>query len=232
MTPSKTHKTNLGFLVTGCLALLSLILINWHLILGLLGFAIFAWAFSWFYVQQYPLDITSPMRHFAHAILGPASHKVRVGWSLWTIVGIAALCALLPESGIPKVAATQEQVEVKIMKQVQQLFSANKQELFKLIHPIGTAKSVVVHDVGIHWKQGRPTNNEKDVEDFTVRFTIYWEGPIVKDGYTKATQTFDEEVGRWTGGSILSTNGTTTADVFYLGGYLGGEILGRMLEDR
>ncbi len=232
MIASKTPKPKLGFLVAGCLTLLSLLLIGSHSVLGLLGLAIFGWTSSWFYVRLFPLDTTSPMARIAHTLLGSPSKKLRVGWPVWATVGIAILCALLPESKVGKATDIQEQVEMKIMWQVQQSFSANKQELFKLIHPIGTAKSVVVHDVDIHWKKGKQTSNEKDVEDFTVRFTIYWEGPLVKDGFTKATQTFDEEVGRWTGGKILITNGVTNDDAFNLGGYIAGEIIGSMLKER
>ena len=82
------------------------------------------------------------------------------------------------------------------------------------MHPVGTAKSVKVHDVTVdQWKNGNKTNSEKDIIQFTVRFTIYWSGPITKDGYTKATQTYDEESDRWIGGKILSTNGVTNTEV-------------------
>ncbi len=177
------------------------------------------------------------MRQLAEAILGPVSKSVRIGWASWTILGLAAFCAVLPKSKVPTTTSheqveTSEQVEAKIMKQVQYSFSANKQQLFKFMHPVGTAKSVVVHDVNVHWKQGKPTHSEKNVEDFTVRFTIYWEGPIIKDGFTKATQTFDEEIGRWTGGTILTTNGVTNNDAFNLGGYIAGEIIGGMLNSQ
>ena len=104
-------------------------------------------------------------------------------------------------------------VEDVLTEELQAAFTDNKQDLFNRIHPVGTATSVKVHDVSVVWKNGVRTNLEKDILQFTVRFTIYWAGPITKDGYTKATQVFDEESNRWIGGQVISTNGVTNTEV-------------------
>jgi hypothetical protein len=43
----------------------------------------------------------------------------------------------------------------------------------------------------------------------STRFTIYWEGPVVKDGFTKVSATWDNESQRWSPGQIIATNGMT-----------------------
>ena len=48
-----------------------------------------------------------------------------------------------------------------------------------------------------------------DVREFTVRFTLYWEGPVTTDGFTKVEWTCDTESRRRLRTQILASNGIT-----------------------
>lgn len=87
------------------------------------------------------------------------------------------------------------------------------QMVFSLIHPIGTASRVVVHDVSLQWKTDRPTADENDIMSWTCRLTVYWSSIRVDEGFTKLLLTFDNEVGNFTKKEILATNGMTTEEV-------------------
>jgi hypothetical protein len=102
--------------------------------------------------------------------------------------------------------------EQMIATQIQNALDSDLQQVFNRIHPVGTAKSAQVHDVAILWKRGVPSKRLDDVQTFTVRYTLYWEGPVTKDGYTKISETYDAEIGRYTAGRILATNGITNRD--------------------
>ena len=139
-----------------------------------------------------------------------------VGWfrraiNIKSAIAVGLLIVVLAIWGVSRITASP--LEVVLAKKLETAFNANKQVMFNRIHPVGTATGVKVHEVSVEWKNGKPTNREKDVTQFTVRFTIYWHGPIIKDGYTKATQTYDEESNCWVGGQILSTNGVTNTEV-------------------
>ena len=87
------------------------------------------------------------------------------------------------------------------------------QMVFSLVHPIGTASRVVVHDVSLQWKTDRPTADENDIMSWTCRLTVYWSSIRVDEGFTKLLLTFDNEVGNFTKKEILATNGMTTEEV-------------------
>ena len=104
--------------------------------------------------------------------------------------------------------------------------------IFENIHPIGTAKSVIVHDVTItSWKPGHTARRLEDVLQFTVRYTLYWKSPLTTDGYTKVSETFDTETQRYVQGQLLETNGMTKDDAAYLGGFIGGALLRAAMEN-
>jgi len=89
------------------------------------------------------------------------------------------------------------------VEKAQTFLSGHKQQWFDRFHPIGTAKSVTVHDVAI---QKSPNGTQA-----VIRFTLYWEGPITKDGFTKVRAVHDKESKRFVRAEILATNGTTNA---------------------
>ena len=104
----------------------------------------------------------------------------------------------------------EDALATQLQQSLQNGFDNKKQELFNAFHPIGTAKSVVVHDVTTGgWKHGAVTGRADDVLGFSARFTIYWEGPVVKDGFTKVNATWDNESQRWLPGQVVATNGIT-----------------------
>jgi hypothetical protein len=110
----------------------------------------------------------------------------------------------------PSPREIEEACSAQLQLGLQAGFESKKQELFNAFHPIGTAKSVVFHDLTISgWKHGNVTGREDDILGFSTRFTIYWEGPVVKDGFTKVSATWDGESQRWYPGQIIATNGMT-----------------------
>jgi len=152
---------------------------------------------------------------------GPGPKQSRASWSvaafviifLIVVVGKAVRGCNGPATG-PNSPPSPEnapavRLEDAIAGELQQNLNQSKQELFNGIHPVGTAKEVKVHEVEITWKHGQPTNRPEDVQTFNVRFTLYWEGPITKDGVTKVNATYDAESQRWMGMQILATNGLT-----------------------
>jgi len=129
-------------------------------------------------------------------------------------------------SGSEDAAVRQPRIEDVLLVETQKGLNANKQAFFENIHPIGTAKSITVHDIAvIAWKHGKDTNRFEDILQLTIRYTIYWEGPITADGYTKVTQIYDNETQRYVSGEILATNGTTKKDVGETLGQIGGALL-------
>ena len=95
--------------------------------------------------------------------------------------------------------------------------NGSKQKWFDRFHPVGTAKQITVHD--FHDDQ-TPTGKKT-----TVRFTIYWEGPLTKNGFTKVQSVYDWESVRWVRAEILETNGVTNAQTAEgVGEFIGGAL--------
>jgi hypothetical protein len=99
-------------------------------------------------------------------------------------------------------------------KQIEQSLNSMKQELFDAIHPVGTAKSVRLNSI---------IENPPYVD---IRVTLYWEGPVTTDGYTKVAFRLDSEVERITALEVEDTNGLTNQDI----GFAAGAILGGLLQ--
>lgn len=102
-------------------------------------------------------------------------------------------------------------VEAELAAKIQQDLDNKKDDFFHKIHPVGTAKSIQVHEVKSHWKTDKP-KSLADLTSYEVRYTIYWDGPIQKDGYTKLTSTYDAEVGRYVDTTVIATTGVTNGD--------------------
>lgn len=121
---------------------------------------------------------------------------------------------------------SKEDVETTLKKEISSRLSANKQKLFDAIHPTGKAKEVRLHSVSSKWKTSKP-KSLKDLQGYTVVYTIFWEGPIIEDGYTKVASYFDADVDRFTGTQVLATNGITNSDAAemitsFCQGFIGG----------
>ncbi len=125
-----------------------------------------------------------------------------------------------------RVAINERPIEEALLDETQRGLNANKQAFFENIHPIGTAKSVTVHDVTVvGWKHGKNTNRFEDILQLSIRYTIYWEGPLTTNGYTKVTQIYDNEAQRYVSCEILATNGTTKNEVGSALGDIGVKLL-------
>lgn len=111
-------------------------------------------------------------------------------------------------------------IEPVLIAMLSPVLNQRRQEIFNSIHPVGVAKEVKIHDIDVDWKRGERTNRIEDIKTFTIRYTVFWEGPITKDGYTKIATTYDAELERYTNTKILSTNGITNATVFEAVGFI------------
>ncbi|MBI5818303.1 MAG: OmpH family outer membrane protein [Verrucomicrobia bacterium] len=98
---------------------------------------------------------------------------------------------------------TREEIEESIERDLNA--NGRPQKWFDFLHPIGTAKKIKVYEVK------RQKNGDK-ITGVTIRFTLYWESPITKDGWTKVKSFYDCETERYTN-EIEKTNGTTNSDV-------------------
>ena len=87
--------------------------------------------------------------------------------------------------------------------------SEAKQQIFDAVHPIGTAKSTRLHELKVTWKNGVRTNRPEDIVLIEVRYTVFWQGPVTKDGFTKMSMVYDPEIERFTDTKIIATNGIT-----------------------
>ena len=99
------------------------------------------------------------------------------------------------------------------------------QAIFEMVHPVGTASEIKVHDVSLTWKNGRASSNEDDILSWTCRLTVYWSAILVTDGFTKLLVTFDNESKRISDIQILATNGQTSEEIGWNIGYLIGAAL-------
>lgn len=144
---------------------------------------------------------------------------------------VAVWCTGCGGSGSSPTGNANRRAEDVIAAALQQSLNENRQMIFNGFHPVGTAKSVTVHDVVITWKHGQPTNRLNDVQAYNARFTMYWEGPITKDGFTKISATFDAESQRWMAPQILATNGMTNQQAGEALMQFGGAALSTYLND-
>lgn len=154
---------------------------------------------------------------------GIASAGLVVGYLAIAISLFMGSCGLVggkmggDDSGptAPPPVVTKEAIQQKL----QTVFNAQDAEfngpqmVFNMVHPIGTASRVSVHDVSLQWKTDKPTADENDIMSWTCRLTVYWNSILVDDGFTKLLLTFDNEVKNFTNVEILATNGKTTEEV-------------------
>ncbi len=115
-------------------------------------------------------------------------------------------------------------VEAKLAAKIQADLDKNKDAFFHKIHPVGTATSVKVHNVKSYWRKDKP-ESLNDLQGFDVCYTIYWRGPIIRDGYTKLVSRYDGDIGRYTKSKVIETNGITNDDAMqgvlaFLDGFL------------
>jgi DNA-directed RNA polymerase subunit RPC12/RpoP len=128
------------------------------------------------------------------------------------LVAVVILIGIVAEHGSSSSSANQQHISLEeaTRQNIQQSYDQIKQQLFDQFHPVGTAKSVTVHDLTFVWKDGINTGRWSDVKQVIIPFTLYWEGPITKDGFTKISATYDTESQRYISSQVIATNGITT----------------------
>ena len=72
------------------------------------------------------------------------------------------------------------------------------------------SNNIKLHDIKINWRTPSPTNNPRDLKTLSINFTIYWEGPLEKDGFTRFDSLWDCEIERFTDFKILTSSGNVT----------------------
>jgi len=87
------------------------------------------------------------------------------------------------------------------------------QQIFNEVHPVGQVTGTKLHELEVNRKGGVRTNREADIVALAVRYSVFWQGPINKDGYAKLFSVYDAELERITATDLLATNGITNGDV-------------------
>lgn len=122
----------------------------------------------------------------------------------------AVLASYPTAAPAPQVQAVQTvDLRAQVAAALGPVLNQNRQALFEVFHPVGTAHSIALHDVQLGWRNGVATSDENDVVALRARFTIYWEGPLTVNGFSKVEMTYDGESQRWLDSQILATNGMT-----------------------
>ena len=138
------------------------------------------------------------------------------------LVGISltfAGCSRSPEAG-------EQQIVRALTDTAYENLNRNKQAIFSRIHPVGQATWAEVNEAAVsRWRNGEPTGRPKDVAAFDYVFTIHWDSPLVRNGYTRIFSRFDFTAGRTVEMRILETNGLTNQDASNLVDLLGGLLL-------
>jgi hypothetical protein len=181
-----------------------------------------------------PVVVTKPIKPSGNKTF---LHGVGIGCGglfLLCFLGFAALVIVslnstpTPDPSVSNSTTPEPEPRVEdiILSQLQPAFDAQKQAIFNSIHPLGTAKSITIHEVTVDsWKNNQRTNRQEDILKCTVRYTLYWEGGTTSDGFTKISATFDNESQRYLPSKILETNGLTNDDTGKIVLNAGGEIL-------
>ena len=105
-----------------------------------------------------------------------------------------------------------EDVEAKLASEIQTTLNTQKQSFFDAVHPMGTARSVKVIGINSAWKTAHPRSMD-ELKGFKVEYVLYWQSPLISDGYSKIASSYDADIGRFVAHEVLTTNGTTRKDV-------------------
>lgn len=125
-----------------------------------------------------------------------------------------------------------EALEAELGAMLTAFVAEQRQQIFNALHPTGTVTDSKVHEAKVtKWRKGVATNRPEDIAEFVVRYTIYWEGPVTRDGFTKIAQTYDAEVGRYIRSEILATNGITNEEAAQAAGFVFGAALRHAIEN-
>lgn len=117
----------------------------------------------------------------------------------------SSLLILVVAACIQSLGCGGQQSNQSIAAQLEPAMRADMQTYFDQVHPIGTAKDLKLHTVTTVATEIGPA------AEFV--YTIYWEGPVQKDGFTKCLWVIDLESERTQDLIVLNTNGITNEQV-------------------
>lgn len=100
-----------------------------------------------------------------------------------------------------------------------EVLNENRDAIFNAIHPVGTAQSVTVHDVHVKWRRDEASEAPNEAENVTITFTLHWQGPVTRNGYTKFYVIYDFDVEDFIHQELVATNGITNEDIGYAVGF-------------
>lgn len=160
-------------------------------------------AFKTYVITTFVIVALSVQPAFAQGAKGAIAKKI----TAWLLGG----AAVAGGAAATYAALNPKDVEAELAAKIQRDLNNNRDKFFHKIHPVGKATSIKVHEVKSHWKTAKPRNLD-DLVGFDVRYTIFWDGPIQKDGFTKLISTYDAEVERYVDTSIIATSGITNDD--------------------
>lgn len=160
---------------------------------------------------QAPPEPPQPYR-VQTSVSRPSGSSQQPAWHIWIPLGIvgAALAGFVIICALAAlIQPNEENAQADWLAKVKAAdavwLQQHRQEVFRSIHPVGTAKNIDLHNVSLHTGEvGQPV--------LSYRFTVRWEGPIVKDGYTNVHALLDLESQRIVQVDVLATNGTTNAE--------------------
>ena len=114
--------------------------------------------------------------------------------------------------------------EEKLQESVSTYLKANKQQIVEKYHLLATAKDVELQKFMLVDRNAQPTDKLENAIGYAILFTVFWEGPVTKDGYLKLNAFFDFSARTFTDVRVVQTNGVLNEDAAK--GI--GEILGAM----
>jgi len=110
------------------------------------------------------------------------------------------------------------------------LFKSNEEKLQESVakwlkdHILATANDVELQEFMLVDKNAKPTDKTDNAVGFGIVFTIFWQGPVTKDGYLKLFAYYDVSLRTFSKVEVVATNGVLNEDAAK--GF--GEILGAM----
>jgi len=114
--------------------------------------------------------------------------------------------------------------EEKLQESVAKWLKGSKQQIVVKYHILATANDVELQEFMLVDKNAKPTDKTDNAVGFGIVFTIFWQGPVTKDGYLKLFAYYDVSLRTFSKVEVVATNGVLNEDAAK--GF--GEILGAM----
>lgn len=144
----------------------------------------------------------------------------------------SATATTVAEVAPPPLNRYPEELQESLTAHVTERLKANKQRLFDGFHPVGRATDIKLSELRVRWKDGTPHRRWEDLESYSVRCVLYWEGPINKDGYSEFEFVYDAAIDRIVSQRVLRSNGITREELGNAAGDLAADLLRQWSENR